>query len=214
VSHSFGRWTRLAALGTGVAAAAAIAFATAGTALADPTDGTGTATITFNTKFLSHLAKWGIYLLPESPATSSDTNGYDAYTFTVTGGNGSDTNFTGNVNLGGRLTLIDGITGQAVHLTNLALDYFDGVLTGTPEGTTTPIWIADIAGNLATSNATGTETFTASNLTLDPQGTTYLNTTLKSTTTSKKGKTFSAFTPGTTTSGKNAFTTTYTVTIT
>jgi hypothetical protein len=214
VSHSFGRWTRLAALGAGVATAAAIAFASAGSALADPVDGTGTATITFNTKFLSHLAKWGIYVLPESPATSSDTGGYDAYTFTVTSGNGTDTNFTGDVDLGGRLTLIDGITGQAVHFTNLQLDYFDGVITGVPEGTTTTIWIADIAGNLATSNASGSETFSASNLTLDPQGTSYLNTALKSTSTGKKGKTYSAFTPGTTTSGKNAFTITYAVTIT
>jgi hypothetical protein len=214
VSHTFGRWTRLAALGAGVAAAAAIAFTSAGSALADPSDGTGTATVTFNTKFLSHLAKWGIYLLPESPATSSDTGGYDAFTFTITGGNGSDTNFSGDVSLGGRLTLIDGITGQAVHFTNLQLDYFDGVLTGTPEGTTQAIWIADIAGSLATSNVPGTETFSASNLTLDPQGATYLNTTLKSTTTGKKGKTYSAFTPGTTTSGKNAFTITYAVTIT
>ena len=214
MSLSFGRWTRLAALGAGIATTAAIALSSAGPALADPSDGTGTATITFSTKFLSHLAKWGIYVLPESPATSSDTAGYDAYTFTVTGGNGSDTNFSGNVTLGGRLTLIDGITGHAAHFTNLALDYFDGVLTGTPEGTTTTIWIADIAGNLATSNATGTETFTASNLTLDPQGTTYLNTTLKSTTTGKKnGKTYTAFTPGTTTSGRNAFTITYAITI-
>jgi hypothetical protein len=215
VPHSFGRWTRLAALSAGVAAAAAIAFTSAGSALADPSDGTGTATITFNTKFLSHLAKWGIYLLPENPATSSDTGGYDAFTFTVTGGNGSDTNFTGNVSLGGRLTLIDGITGKAVHFTSLQLDYFDGVITGTPEGTTTPIWIADIAGSLATSNNTGTETFSASNLTLDPQGARYLNTTLHSTSTGKKnGKTYTAFTPGTTTSGKNAFTITYAITIT
>ncbi|HET7012389.1 MAG TPA: hypothetical protein VFI65_00655, partial [Streptosporangiaceae bacterium] len=65
-----------------------------------------------------------------------------------------------------------------------------------------------------TNNSTGTENFTASNLTLDPAGAAFLNTTLKSTTTGKKnGKTYSAFTPGTTTSGKHAFAITYAVTI-
>jgi hypothetical protein len=215
VSHSFGRWTRLAALGAGVATAAAIAFTSAGSALADPTDGTGTATITLNTKFLAHLATWGITVIPESPATSSDTGGYDAFTFTVTGGNGSDTNFSGDVNLGGALTLIDGLTKKNVQFTNLQLDYFDGVITGTPAGTTKTIWIADIAGSLATSNATGSESFSASNLTLDPQGAKYLNTTLKSTSVGKKNhKTYTAFTPGTTTSGKHAFAITYAITIT
>jgi hypothetical protein len=215
MSVTTSRWTRLAALGAGLATAAAITLAASGSALADPVDGTGTATITFSTKFLAHLAQWGIIVIPENPATSSDTAGYDAFTTPVTGGNGSDTNFSGDVNLGGGLTIIDATTGQAVHFTSLELDYFDGVITGVPEGTTTTVWIADIAGNLATSNATGTETFTASQLALDPAGVTYLNTTLKSTTTGPKNhKTYSAFTAGTNTSGKGAFTITYAVTIT
>jgi hypothetical protein len=214
MSIAIGRWTRLAALGAGLATAAAIAVSASGPALADPVDGTGTATITFNTKFLSHLAQWGIIVIPETPASSSDNGGYDAFTLPVTGGNGSDTNFSGDVNLGGGLTFIDATTGTAVHFTSLELDYYDGVITGVPEGTTQTIWIADIAGNLSTTNATGSQTFKASQLTLDPQGASYLNTTLKSTTTGPRNhKTYTAFTAGTDTAGQRAFAITYAVTI-
>src|ERR1700761_3501034 len=176
MSVSFGRWTRLAAIGAGLATAAAITPAASGSALADPVDGTGTATITFNTKFLTQLASWDIIVIPENPVTSSDTGGYDAFTFPVTGGNGPDTNFTGDVGLAGGLTIIDAKTHKSVQLTNLQLDYFDGVITATPAGTEQTIWIADLGGNLGTNNGTGTEEFFASQLALDPAGTSFLNT--------------------------------------
>ena len=215
MSVTIGRWTRLAALGAGLATAAAIALASAGPALADPVDGTGTATITFNTHFLANLAKWGIIVIPENPASSSDTSGYDAFTLPVTGGNGSDTNYSGDVDLAGALTFIDAATGQTVQFTSLELDYYDGVITGVPAGTTQTIWIADIAGNLWTNNGTGSETFGASQLAIDPQGASYLNTTLRSTSVGKhNGKTYTAFTAGTDTAGKHAFVITYAVTIT
>jgi hypothetical protein len=209
-----GRWTRLAALGIGVATAATVSLATAGSALADATDGTGSATITISTKLLAHLASWGIVAIPETPAISSDNNGADAFTFTVTGGDGSDTNFSGDVDLGGGLTLIDGITHKSVQLTNLKLDYFDGVITAVPAGTTKTIPILDLAGSLSSDNGTGSQTFGASQLTVDPVGAAYLNKTLKSTSVGKRGKTRRAFTPGATTISKDAFTITYTVTIT
>jgi hypothetical protein len=215
MSITISRWTRLAVLGAGLATAAAFSLSTAGSALADPVDGTGSATITFSTRFLTHLAQSGIVIIPESPATSSDTNGADTYTFTVTGGNGTDTNFTGDVDLGGALTLIDGITGEVVHLTDLQVDYYDGAITGVPEGTTKPVFLFDISGALATNNSTGQESFSASQLTLDPQGAAYLNTALKSITVGKRsGKTFTTFIAGTTTIFNNAFTVTYAVTIT
>ncbi len=209
-----GRLASLAALGVGLTTAAAVSLSTAGTALADATDGTGTATVNISTKFLSHLAKWGIYVLPESPVSSSDKAGVDAFTFTITGGDGSDTNFSGAVNLSGGLTLIDGITGQAVHFRNLQIDYLNGDLSGVPEGGTAAVPIADFSGNLSVDNAPGTETFSSSQLTLDPAGASFLNTTLKSTSVDKHGgKSRMAFVPGTTTVGSNAFTATYVATI-
>jgi hypothetical protein len=214
MSVTFGRWTRLAAFGAGLATAAAIALSASGSALADPVDGTGTATITFNTKFLTHLATWGIIIIPENPVTSSDTGGYDTFTLPVTGGNGTDTNFTGDVNLGGSLTIIDAATHKSLVLTSLELDYFDGVITAVPAGTEQTIWIADIGGNLGTNNTTGNESFFASHLSIDPAGATALNTALGSTTTGPRNhKTYTAFTPGTNTAGKHAFTISYAVTI-
>jgi hypothetical protein len=214
MSIRIGRWASLGTLGAGLAIAAAFALSTANSALADASDGTGTSVITFNTKFLSHLASWGIAVIPENPATSSDAAGYDHFTFTVTGGNGSDSNFSGDVSLGGGLTFIDGITGAAVHFTSLELNYYNGDITGIPEGSTSPVAIADISGSLTSNNGTGEETFSASQLALDPQGAAFLNSALKSTSVGKRsGKTYSAFTAGTSTSGRNAFTITYAVTI-
>lgn len=210
---SIGRGTRLAALGAGLATAAAVALSAASPALADATDGTGTATVTFSTKFLTNLAKWGIAVIPENPATSSDTSGADAFTFTVTGGTGSDTNFSGNVDLGGALTFIDGATGKTVQLTNLQLDYFDGVITAVPAGTSKTIWLADVAGALDTNNSTGIESFSASRLALDPQGVGFLNNALRSTAIGPRNhKKYAAFVAGANTISANAFTISYSVT--
>lgn len=179
---TIGRWSRLAALGVGLATAAAVAISGASPALAGTADGTGTATITLSTTFLTHLAKHGIVVIAESPATSSDTSGADAFTFPVTGGNGTNTNFTGSVTLGGALTFIDGSTGQTVQLTSLALNYFTGDLTAIPAGTTKTINVADLAGTLTTDNQAGpptTETTSSSQLDLDNWGATYLNNHLK-----------------------------------
>jgi hypothetical protein len=209
-----GRLSSLTALGIGLATAAAVSLSTAGSALADATDGTGTATVNISTKFLSHLAKWGIIVLPESSASSSDKAGVDAFTFAVTGGDGTDTNFSGTISLGGGLTFIDASTGQAVHFTSLVIDYLDDDISGVPEGSATAVPIADFSGNFSVDNAPGTETFSASQLTLDPAGASFLNKTLKSTSVGKRnGKTYAAFVPGTTTVGRNAFTATYVVTI-
>jgi hypothetical protein len=209
------RWTSLAALGAGLATAAAFSLSSAGTALADATDGTGTAVINVNLKVITGLAKWGIVIVPETPAWNSDNAGVDGYNTTVTGGDGSDTNFSGMVDLGGALTVIDGQTGKSVELTDLELNYFTGTITAVPAGTTKAIAIADLGGNTSVNNGTGTETFSASILTIDSHGATYLNKALGSHYVGARShKTYGAFTAGATLAGKNAFTATYAVTIT
>ncbi len=209
------RWASLAALGAGLATAAAFSLTTAGTALADATDGTGTAVITFNARTITQLAKWGIVIVPESPAWSSDNSGMDGYNTTVTGGDGSDTNFSGMVDLGGALTVIDGVTGKSVQLTDLELNYFNGTITAVPAGTTKAIAIIDVGGNTSVNNVTGTESFSASVLTIDSHGATFLNKALGSHYVGARShKTFNAFNAGATICGKDAFSISYTVTIT
>jgi hypothetical protein len=210
-----GRWTPLAVLGAGLATATALALTTAGTALADATDGTGTAVITFNARTITHLAKWGIVIVPESPAWNSDNAGFDGYNTTVTGGDGSDTNFSGMVDLGGALTFIDGLTGKTVQFTSLELNYFNGTITGIPAGTTKAVAILDFGGNTSVNNGTGTESFAASTLTVDSHGATYLNKNLGSSYVGAHShKTYGAFTSGATICGQNAFSISYAVTIT
>jgi hypothetical protein len=216
---TLGRRARLGGLAAAVATVAALAVtgATAGPALADATDGTGTATITFSTSFLAHLAKYGIIAIPEYPAASSDTGGADAYTYPVTGGTGTDTNYTGIVNLGGALTLLDATTGKTIELTSLALDYFNGDVTGVPTGSTTPINLFTLAGDFSTNNVAGTppapstETFSASQLDVASWGAAYLNNHLGSWHKTASGKKYYAFNAGVTTIGTGAFTITYTV---
>ncbi len=210
-----GRWAPLTVLGAGLATAVAFSLTTASTALADATDGTGTAVITINTRTITALAKWGIVIVPETPAWSSDNAGMDGYNTTVTGGDGSDTNFSGIVDLGGALTVIDGLTGKSVQLTDLELNYFAGTITAVPAGTTKAIAIADLGGNTSVNNSTGTESFSASVLTIDSHGATYLNKALGSHYVGARShKTFNAFNAGATLAGQNAFSASYSVTIT
>ena len=101
--RTFGRVSRLAALGAGVATAAAIALSASGPALADTTDTGGTATITFSLQYLEHLAKAGILVLPGAPASGSYATGFYNASLTVTGGNAEVNNFFGALKIGGNV---------------------------------------------------------------------------------------------------------------
>ena len=77
---TFGRRSRLTALGAGLITAAALAVSSAGPALADTADTGGSASLAIPDTFLVGLAKSAIIVLPESPVTSSDATGADTYT--------------------------------------------------------------------------------------------------------------------------------------
>lgn len=178
---AIGRGFRLGALGAGLITAAAVALSASAPALADTADTGGSATITIPRADLVGLAKVGILVLPGGPAASSYTQGpsnfssFDAFTFPVTGGNGEVSNFSGTVDLGGSLTLINSAHSQTVTISGLELNFFTGALEGIigagPHHTT----IAWIGGNLSSSTGSGTETFSSTQLTVAAKGASQLN---------------------------------------
>lgn len=204
---AFGRRARLTALGAGLITATAVALSSAAPALATTADTGGTATISIPRADLVLLAKAGIILLPGSPATASYTagtgkfNSIDANTFTVTGGNGEVSNFTGVVSLGGTLVIINAAHSQIVTISNLEFNFFNGTLKGHINGATHGTPLAYVGGSLSTSTGTGTETFSASELISSAAGAKALNTALGTT----------AFVKGI---NLGSFTTTFDVTIT
>ncbi len=134
--------------------------------------------------YLVSLAKSGIILLPGAGATSAYTAGIsnasstDAYTFPVTGGNGEVSNFFGIVDLGGSLVYINSSHSQTAAVTSLRLNFFTGALTGIINGAAHSVTIAYVGGNLSTSTGSGTETFSATQLSFGGKAASALNTAL------------------------------------
>jgi hypothetical protein len=200
---TFGRKSRLTALGAGLITAAAVAVSASGPALADTADTGGTAAISTPRAIVVGLAKSTIIMLPGNPASSSYAKGADIVTLPVTGGNGEVGNFFGTVNFGGRLIIINSKAGKTVTITSLKLNFFTGALTGVFPGGTTQTALAYTGGNMSASSDPGppaTETFSCDELHLSGKAAKALNTDLNTT----------VFIRGT---NIGAFTTTFDVTV-
>jgi hypothetical protein len=193
---TFGRRSRLTALGAGLITAAALAVSAAGPALADTVDTGGSASLAIPDTFLVGLAKASIIVLPESPVTSSDATGADTYTLPVTGGNGEVSNFYGTLDLGGSINVVNAAKGKTVAITGLQLNFFTGALTGILPGSTTHTTLAYLNGNMSESSSAGppaTETFGCDELDLSLKAARALNADL-ATTAFKRGTSIGAFT--------------------
>lgn len=181
---AFGRKSRLTVLGASVVAAAAVAISASGPALANTTDTGGTAAISVPRAIVVGLAKSTIITLAGHPGSASYAKGVQTYTLPVTGGTGEVSNFTGIVDYGGRLIIINSSAGHTVTITNLELNFFTGALTGKLPGMTTQTALAYVGGDMSTSSDPGpppTETFTADQLHLSGKAATALNADLHTT---------------------------------
>lgn len=175
----------------------------AGAAMAAPaalasTDTGGTVTVTVPLSFVNQLAKAGITGAtdPLSEESTDTTNQTATVTFTVTGGNGDVSVFFGSVDLSGKLNVANACKSKAVSLGSLQLDLANGDIAGTPAGSTTPVPLLDLAGNQTFVPGTTSQSYTASDLTVDPAGAAYLDKALHT----------SAFTAGQDTGGNMAAT--------
>jgi hypothetical protein len=177
-------------LGVPVAAAGIVA----GVAVAAPAahaqtvniDTSGTVAITVPLSYIAQLAKAGIVEFPVPVSELSvDTSAETAtVTFSVTGGDG-DVNVTfGQVDLSGSVDVADA-NGHAVSLGGLQLDVANGQIDGTPAGSSTPVVLLDLGGNVVSSSTpsstnplASSDTYSASELTVDPAGAAYLDSAL------------------------------------
>src|SRR6266851_3341677 len=180
---TFGRKSRLTALGAGLITAAAVAFSAAGPALADTADTGGTGALSVPTAVVVGLAHANIVMLPGNPANSSfdATTGADTVTMPVTGGN---------------LVFINGKTGKTMIITGIQLNFFTGAISGVLPGGTRHTALAFVNGNMSTSSDPGppaTETFTTDEVDLSAGAAKALNTGL-ATTVFKGGITIGGFT--------------------
>jgi len=193
---TFGRKSRLTALGAGLVTAAAVAVWASGPALADTVDTGGTASLSVPRAIVVGLAKSTIITMAGSPASSSFLKGFDTMTMPVTGGNGEVGNFFGTVELGGSLFVINAKAGKTVKITGLEVNFFTGALTGVFPGQTQHTPLGFFGGNMSTSSDPGppaTETFSADEVDLSAKAATALNTALK-TTVFVRGANIGAFT--------------------
>lgn len=201
---SIGHRTRLTALGAGLISAAAIAVSSAGPAVADTTDTGGSAALSVPRTVVVGLAKSTIIMLPGSPASATYGAGAETFSMPVTGGTGEVSNFTGIVDLGGKLVVINTKGGHTATITDVELNLFTGALTGVLPGSTSHTPLGYLSGDLSTSTDPGppaTETVSASEVDMSGKLASALNTALNT----------KAFVKGT---DLGAFTATFDVTIT
>jgi hypothetical protein len=163
---------------------------TAGVTVAAPaafaqTDSAGTVAVTLPFSYVAQLAKAGAVVVPVplSELSVNKSNQTVTITFTVTGGDGDIGTFSGQVDLSGKLkaAAVSRHGLRVVTVRGLDLNLVNGDIEGTPAHSSTSVALLDLAGNIAfsnTSNATGTsyaQTYSASDLTVDPAGAAYLD---------------------------------------
>jgi hypothetical protein len=169
-------WTRLLAVPT-VAVGIAAGVTVAAPAAFAQTDTGGTVAVTVPFSYIAQLAKAGVKIqVPASELSVNTSNQTATVTFTVTGGNGDTSTLSGQVNLSGTVDVV-AANGRVVTLGSLDLNLLNGDIEGTPAGSSTPVALLDAAGTV-TFTSGATETYDASELTVDPAGAAYLNSAL------------------------------------
>jgi hypothetical protein len=149
-------------------------------------DTSGTVAITVPLSYVVQLAKAGVveFPVPLSELSVDTSNETATVTFSVTGGD-ADVNVTfGELDLSGSVDVAD-VNGHAVSLGGLELDVANGQIDATPAGSSTPVVLLDLGGNVVSSSTASStnplassDVYDASELTVDPAGAAYLDSAL------------------------------------
>lgn len=169
------RISRVLAVGTAAASGIGVLLVASPASAAVPTG--GTSVIALSRSFAAAALRAEIIAVPTAGATAtrdSATRSVDL-NLPVIGGDANVDNFTGQLLLKGSLVLADGKTRKRVTVSNIQLDYITNTVTGIVPGTVGPLALFDLDG-LGTSASTDTsQSFSASELDIDPAGATALN---------------------------------------
>jgi hypothetical protein len=175
VRRSIARFLAIPVAAVGVMAGAAVA---APAAFAQ-TDTGGTVTVTVPLSYVLQLAEAGVvsFPVPLSELSVDFSTETATITFNVTGGDGDVNIFYGSVDLSGTLDIADA-NGNVVSVGGLDLNLENGDIEGTPAGSSTSVPLLDVNGNITYVTGTTSQSYDASELTVDPAGAAYLNSAL------------------------------------
>jgi len=175
--------SRPLALAAGIVGAAALVVGAAGPAAADTVATGGTTTVSVPATTELALLNAGIVIVPLPDASTSYDSTAQAFnvSFPVIGGNGSLTSFTGELDHSGSVVIYDARSNKGTTVSNIKLDFLQSVVTGELTGSTADVPLFDIAGDSTFSVSGSTQTWSATDLDIDPAGASALNKTLHTT---------------------------------
>lgn len=165
---------RAIALPVAALSAVALTGIVAGTANAAAVT-SGSVTLSINTSFLKALAQHGVQVHPHGASSITNASGQFSVTFAATGGDANISTFSGTIETSGSLCIRDVKTGKGVNLSALLFDLTDTQWDGQPSAAVGEQPLVDLAGTQAGNINGTTQTYTASDLTLDAAGAAYLD---------------------------------------
>lgn len=171
---------RAIALPAALLSAVALTGVVAGTADAAVVS-SGSVTLSVNASFVSQLAKHGIGLLPQDYSSISCANGQVSITYAATGGDADISTFSGSVSYAGAILGFDVKNGKSVNLGSLLFDLSNDQFDGQTATSGGEVPLLDLGGTQAGNINGSTETYSASDLTLDQAGADYVNSALGTT---------------------------------
>lgn len=138
--------------------------------------------VTIPLSYVAQLAKAGIVVFPTplrelSVSKSSRTA---TITTTVTGGDADVSVLYGSLDMSGKMNFVHFARPvKTATLGSLQLDINDAEVVATPRGSSTPVALMDVTGDITTTVTTGTtsttDTYDSDQLVIDPAGAAYLN---------------------------------------
>jgi hypothetical protein len=179
-------------LARALAAPVAAAGIVAGAAFAAPAaqaqtvniDTGGTVAITVPLSYVAQLAKAGIVAIPTplSEVSVSKSSKTATITTNVTGGDADVSVLYGSLDMSGKLHFANVHPVRVASLGSMQLDINDSEVLATPAGSSTPVVLLDVTGDITTSVTPGTtsttDTYDSDQLVIDPAGAAYLDTKL------------------------------------
>ena len=141
----------------------------------------GSVTLNVNVSFLEALAKYGVALAPTSYSSVSSTSSQVSVTYAVTGGTADVSTFSGSLSTSGGICAFDAKTKKSTQISALLFDLGDTQFDGQTATSGGEEPLVDLAGTQSGNINGTTETYAASDLTLDAVGAADLNAALGTT---------------------------------
>jgi hypothetical protein len=171
---------RAIALPVAALSAVALTGIVAGTASAT-TVTSGSVTLNVNATFLEALAKYGVVLAPSGYSSTSATSSQVSVTYAVTGGDADVSTYSGSLTASGGICAFDARTKKSTEISTLLFDLGDAQFDGQTATSGGEEPLVDLAGTQSGNISGTTETYVASDLTLDAAGAADLNAALGTT---------------------------------